>query len=324
MSVTTIEPGAINGGADDRANLITKFAGEVIVAFEAAAIMNDERRITIQSATQAGAIQFPVVGKSASASYVTPGAALTGSSVYSNSVTITADPVIASHIIVDVAEELLSAYDLRSTFSKQIGEELARKFDQNVFLEMYTAAGSSATVSGGDGGYAPAAVANLAATSTDANFYTAWTDALSAAAANFDTKFVGVGSERFCYVPSAVYRKMSKAWSSTGASMVSKDVGGMGSISRGDVTEYAGFYIVNTPQLPVGDYTSGTLANSAHGENTTNLIGLLGTKDAVGVGMWRPTAFKTQEVDLYTKLIGYYLAGVGVLRPEAAGRFTVA
>jgi hypothetical protein len=90
----------------------------------------------------------------ASASYHTPGAEIVGGTIRHGERIITIDDLLVSPVFVANVDELLNHYDIRSIYGDEIGQALAKQYDQNVArAAIAEAARGAAAVTGGSGGY---------------------------------------------------------------------------------------------------------------------------------------------------------------------------
>jgi hypothetical protein len=143
-------PGQNLGTGDDRALFLKQFGGEVLTAFTAATIMAGKtRERTVSGQKEA---QFPRTGTS-KAEYLSRGQEMLGNAYLTGEVTVGLDaPLVAHHDIWDF-DTLMSHFDFRSPIVNDMGQALARVFDQNVMRALVLAARTAAqNAAFGDGG----------------------------------------------------------------------------------------------------------------------------------------------------------------------------
>lgn len=293
-------------GAND-ALWLKLFGGEVMGAFNLANVMMDKHRVRTISGGKSA--QFPAIGK-AGGGYHTPGTELVGAAIKQNERVITIDDVLLSHVYVAEIDELKNHYDVRSEYSRQLGEFLADAFDKNVLQTTILAARASATVTGEDGG-GSATNANYR---TDASVLAA---GIFAAAQNFDEKGLPENERYIALKPAQYYLAAQKT------DLINKDWGGNGSFSDGKILTVAGITIVKTNKLPQGTVNTGPAAYQGAFTNTAAVA-------------WHPQAVGTVKLmDMKTEtdwdmrrqatlMLAKYAVGHGILRPECAFELKVA
>lgn len=317
MTAATVSRlGQVNAANAADALFLKVFSGEVLSSFERSAVTLDKHMVrTISSGKSA---QFPVMGRSAAA-YHTPGAEIVGTTLNHNEKVISINGLLlAQHFIANI-DEAYNHYDVRSVYSKSMGEALAQQWDTHVLQTITQAAAASANV--GDSGYAAGTVLDKA------NALTTVADLISVlfeAAATMDNSYVP-SEDRYCFLKPAQYYLLANA--STAAN---RDYGGTGNIASGMVYEVAGFKLVKTPHLPTTNVTgTSTAAGGAGGAqvaDSRNTVALCMHPSAVGTVKLMDLAFET-AYDIRrqgTLMVAKYAAGHGVLRPEAAVRIRTA
>jgi hypothetical protein len=304
--------GQVNGAGDATAIFLKVFGGEVLAALYAKNKTMDKHLVrTISNGKSA---QFPVSGKG-TASYHTPGAELTGSAINHNERVITIDAkLVADRFIADI-DEAMNHYEIRSLYSNDIGEALARKWDQNVLNTGVLAARAAATVTGEDGG----TVITAATADTDG---AALRDAIYDAVESFAEKNVDTSSETWMYLRPAQYYILIDD-----PKLVNKDYSsGNGGIDSGVVLRVAGVPLVMTNNLPVTDLSAdASFATKYQGDFSTT-VGLLMKRQAVGTVklMELNTEIERSVRHQGTLMVGSYAVGSGILRPEFAAEIKTA
>ena len=210
-------------------------------------------------------------------------------------------------------------YDVRQTYSSELGKALARTYDQNVAKVIANASRASTNLSGGNGGV----VLTLANGNTASSDVTG--DELAAAiydiAQTFDERDIPP-TDRFCVLPPAEYYKLAESATRT----IDTDFNpqGNGSFASGRVQMVAGIPVMmsnNVPQSNVGSNPSG--ANNTYSGDDSKTIGLVFHKSAVGTVKLQDMTTEISGSDygiMYqgTLLVAKYALGHGILRPEAA------
>jgi hypothetical protein len=303
--------GSINSGddgtfANDYALFLKVWAGEVLSAFEELNItMPLHRVLTIPTGKTA---QFIATGK-ATAGYHAVGTQLLGTNdIYANEVTINVDRPLLADVFIANFDEIISQYDAKSEFSKQLARSIAVKFDKHVLQKIVLTARASANVSGGNGGTA----LTDASIETDGEaLYNMLFDAQQA----MDEKDVP-SDERYCALKPAQFKLLGRY-----TKIHNGDWGGTGTIADGDVGKIAGFQMLKTNHLPTTNISVESPAphNTYHAD-FSNTLGVCWQKAAVGTVKVRDMAMES-EYDVSrqgTLLVAKIVCGHGSLRPECA------
>tara|TARA_Y100000589_G_scaffold331787_1_gene387032 strand:+ start:623 stop:1609 length:987 start_codon:yes stop_codon:yes gene_type:complete len=307
-----------NTGTDFDALFLKTFSGEILTAFAENNIFNEAMH-TVRSIASGKSAQFPVLG-TATAAYHTVGTPLVGANqIKANEKIINIDDLLISQAFVADIDSLKNHYDVRQTYSAELGKALARTFDQNVAKVIANASRASTTLSGGNGGV----VLTLASGNTASANVTG--DELAAAiydiAQTFDERDIPT-TDRFVVLPPAEYYKLAE--SATRTIDVDFNPGGNGSFASGRVQQIAGMPVMmsnNVPQSNVGSNPSG--ANNTYSGDDSKTIGLVFHKSAVGTVKLMDMTTEISGADynlMYqgTLMVAKYALGHGILRPEAA------
>ena len=307
-----------NTGTDFDALFLKTFSGEILTSFAENNIFNETMH-TVRSIASGKSAQFPVLG-TATAAYHTVGTPLVGANqIKANEKIINIDDLLISQAFVADIDSLKNHYDVRQTYSSELGKALARTYDQNVAKVIANASRASTTLSGGNGGI----VLTLAAGNTASANVTG--DELAAAiydiAQTFDERDIPT-TDRFVVLPPAEYYKLAE--SATRTIDVDFNPGGNGSFASGRVQQIAGMPVMmsnNVPQSNVGSNPSG--ANNTYSGDDSKTIGLVFHKSAVGTVklMDMTTEISGSDYNLMyqgTLMVAKYALGHGILRPEAA------
>ena len=307
-----------NTGTDFDALFLKTFSGEILTAFAENNIFNEAMH-TVRSIASGKSAQFPVLG-TATAAYHTVGTPLVGANqIKANEKIINIDDLLISQAFVADIDSLKNHYDVRQTYSAELGKALARTFDQNVAKVIANASRASTTLSGGNGGV----VLTLASGNTNSAAVSG--DELAAAiydiAQTFDERDIPT-TDRFVVLPPAEYYKLAE--SATRTIDVDFNPGGNGSFASGRVQQIAGMPVMmsnNVPQSNVGSNPSG--ANNTYSGDDSKTIGLVFHKSAVGTVKLMDMTTEISGADynlMYqgTLMVAKYALGHGILRPEAA------
>ncbi len=307
-----------NTGTSYDALFLKTFSGEVLTAFAENNIFNESMH-SVRTIASGKSAQFPVLG-TATAAYHSIGTPLVGANqIKANEKIISIDDLLISQAFISSLEEMKNHYDVRQTYSAELGKALARTYDQNVAKVIANASRASATLTGGDGG----TVLTLANGNTASSDVTG--DEIAAAiydiAQTFDETDIPP-TDRFCVLPPAEYYKLAET--ATRTVDVDFNPQGNGSFASGRVQMIAGIPVMmsnNVPQSNVSSNPSG--ANNTYSGDDSKTIGLVFHKSAVGTVKLQDMTTEISGSDygiMYqgTLLVAKYALGHGILRPEAA------
>ena len=307
-----------NTGTSYDALFLKTFSGEVLTAFAENNIFNESMH-SVRTIASGKSAQFPVLG-TATAAYHSIGTPLVGANqIKANEKIISIDDLLISQAFISSLEEMKNHYDVRQTYSAELGKALARTYDQNVAKVIANASRASATLTGGDGG----TVLTLANGNTASSDVTG--DEIAAAiydiAQTFDETDIPP-TDRFCVLPPAEYYKLAET--ATRTVDVDFNPQGNGSFASGRVQMIAGIPVMmsnNVPQSNVSSNPSG--ANNTYSGDDSKTIGLVFHKSAVGSVKLQDMTTEISGSDygiMYqgTLLVAKYALGHGILRPEAA------
>ena len=307
-----------NTGTSFDALFLKVFSGEVLTAFAENNIFNEAMH-TVRTIANGKSAQFPVLG-TATAAYHTVGTPLVGANqIKANEKIISIDDLLISQAFISSLDEMKNHYDVRQTYSSELGKALARTYDQNVAKVIANASRASTNLSGGNGGV----VLTLASGNTASANVTG--DEIAAAiydiAQTFDERDIPP-TDRFCVLPPAEYYKLAESATRT----IDTDFNpqGNGSFASGRVQMVAGIPVMmsnNVPQSNVSSNPSG--ANNTYSGDDSKTIGLVFHKSAVGTVKLQDMTTEISGSDygiMYqgTLLVAKYALGHGILRPEAA------
>jgi hypothetical protein len=317
MALTASRVGQVNAGGDASALFLKVFTGEVISAFEKKSITLDKHFVRTITSGKSG--QFPIVGRSDTTAYLSPGTEINTTALNHNEKNINIDGLLYDGKQIAEIDELMNHYDVRAKYSQKMGENLAQTFDQNVMCEIILGARANALVTGLGNGTV-VTDANLASATAEATRIAAWITAMKTAAANWDTNFVPAEG-RYLAVPPATFYFFQNAVTSTGFNLINRDFGGEGSVANGSIIQAFGFNIINAATVPTTDLSAKTF----HGVNAVKTQGIAWQEDCVGTLKLKDIAIE-QAWDTRlqaTLLVGKCAMGHGYLYPAGLAEFAI-
>jgi len=359
--------GQVNLAGDADALFLKVFSGEIISSFEEANLMLPMTKVrTISSGKVA---TFAVTGV-AGAGYHTPGESVltTGATTgYGNTTSasntatnmtvafdggttskylqqfkhneklIYIDDVLLSSVFVADIDEMKNHYDVRSTYSREIGRALAYAADKNLIRTVIAGArkttdryglttpttylGAQVDVSGGD--------ATITAEDLVMAIYNV--------AQKMDEKNVPMDGRYAIFTPEMYYKLITGDGTKIGVA-INKDYGGDGSLSRGMVAEVAGIKILKSNHIPTANESSNQSALHGAAGIKNDLSGANSGYSGLDYSLTKGIAFQTDAVGtvklmdlsveseyimerLGTLMLAKYAMGHGILREECCYEF---
>ena len=360
-------PGSVNSAGSRTALFLKVFAGEVLATFEEANVMKALH--TIRTISSGKSAQFIVTG-AASSRYHTPGESLLDDANLGNSLgneadtggdiddkylskiphnerVIHIDKLLTSSAFIDDLDAAMSHWDIRSTYAKEIGKELAKQFDINCLNTAIACSRQAATITGGKVG---GAVGATAAVATDADTLL---DAIAAAAQKLDENDVAEGDRCLILKPAQYWLLINDVPTGGRAHMLNRDfTAGNGDVAAGTIMQAYGFKIFKSNHIPgVTDALStdsgGRADPDVGGSGTGNnpFEGAVSPTDqsgyradfpaTVGIAFHKSAIGTVKLLDLSVQsdylvthqgsiLVARYAMGHNFLRPEAAVELTSA
>jgi hypothetical protein len=309
-SFTASRLGQTNGAGSATSLFLKVFANEVLTALYTKNTTQDKHLVrTIEHGVSA---QFPVSGKG-TASYHTPGTELTGSTIsHAERVITIDDKLVADRFIADI-DEAMNHYDVRSMYSKDIGEALARKWDINVLNTILLAARASATVTGENGG-------TVVTSATSRTSGQALREAIYSLIAQMEAKDVDT-SDAYCFVrPTQYYLLIDDP------KLTNRDYStGNGGIDTGVVFRVGGIVLVKSNNVPQTDMSADATLATKYQVNASTSTCVVAKPEAVGTVKLMDLALEMERSVRHqgTLAVGSYAMGSGILRPEFAGEIKV-
>ncbi|MGY6517463.1 MAG: major capsid protein [Lysobacteraceae bacterium] len=300
--------GQVDKQGDVRALFLKTFAGEVITAFETSTILKPlHRQRTISEGKSAS---FPMVYKAAT-QYHQPGELILGGTIAHNEVVIPIDDLLISPVFIANIDEAMNHYEVRSTYSNEMGLALGLAYDKNVARNLVRASRGPAHFAGDVGGQTVVdANAKTVATALAGSIWEA-KQALEEADVPVDSVQVNAVLR-----PTQWYMLAQEP-----TLILNKDVGGDGSYSRGRFELIGGVMVHKSNALPWGtDDSENTELPSAYRVDMTNTAGVVFTEAAAAtvqlMGMSLESEYQINRQG--TLMVGRYAVGHGPLVNKCA------
>ena len=311
MSTTSVNAG-ITAGPRDSDNLFYKvFSGETLTTFNANTVLKD--RIRTRSISSGKSAGFNAIGK-VTAGYHQPGNVILGQKVNNGEIVITIDDMLISDTFISNYEEAKLHYEVRSEYTKQMGQALAQAYDRQLFAMALkkARAGQAGPVTE----IGAAQTLSIGASPSTSTIITK----LYLAAQKLDEANVPEG-DRYAYVSPAVYYALVQD-----KTLFNRDYNaeGNGDYAQGIIRTAAGITIVKTNNMAV-NHTTGTIQGSQGGSATTDYavdasdtIALILHKQALGAVHLMDIASESEyQVSRQGHLFVSKMAvGFGMLRPD--------
>ena len=300
--------GQNNSAGDAKALFLKVFAGEVLTKFAETNVALGRHYVrTISSGHSA---QFPMSWHG-DAYYHTPGAEIVGTDVPFSEQTITIDDMlVAPRFLADI-DEALSHFEVRSIYSTDVANALARAFDKNVLQVGVLAARADNPITAAPGG---SQVKDADALTNGAKLAA---DILDAARI-MDEKDIPVEGRNVFVRPAEYYRLLKEA-----KDYIDTDLNpeGNGSLASGKFNRIGGMPIIMTNNLPRTNINTGL---TKYQGDFTGTAALVMHPMAVGTVKLIDLAVDVQWDlrRLGTLLVARYAVGHGILRPDCAVEIT--
>lgn len=296
--------GDVNQGGSDTSQLFLKlFGGEVLTSFEIATIMSD--KVMMRTIPNGKSASFPVIGRTTAALH-TVGADILGNAINHNEKVITIDGLTIAHASIASIDDAMNHYDVRSSYSVELGRALARTMDSYLQQCVILAARASANLS--DSGYPGGTVQTNAAYSTTG---ATLAGGIYDAAMNLDENNVPA-EDRYASLRPAQYYLLAQT-----SQVLDSNIGGRGSYAEGNVPMVAGVKLVKNNLTPNTNVTTGP---TAYRGNFSTTVGTVWHKGAVGCVklMDLSTEMEWMIKNQVWLMVAKYATGYGILRPESA------
>jgi len=336
-NITPSRLGQSMGAGDTDALFLKVFGNEVLAAFEEANVMKELH--TIRTISSGKSAQFPVLG-TATAKYHTPGQdVFDAGNSYTTAIkhrerVINIDDVLIAATSIANIDELKNHYDVRATYSSELGRALAKRFDLATLRTLAAAAETDAD-SRANPDAAQGTRLDLGTGSLPANLSTAANiiQTFRVMAQKLDEKHVP-SDGRFAILTPELYYLL------TGSDniAINRDFGGSGAVASGSIPQLLGIKIYSSPHIAdiATTDTSGDDSNAKNNpfddaEGTSNAAGYLdngldvlqflgGHTSAIGTVKLMDLAVESEYSmqKQSTLMLAKYAMGHGILRPDAA------
>lgn len=299
--------GQVNSAGDPFALFLKVFSGEVLAAFLRQNAFRDKTLLrTIASGKSA---QFPTTGL-AGAYYHVPGQEILGQQIGSNERVINIEDMLIAPVFVSNIDELVTHFDVRGIYSEQIGNALAKAFDQNVSRAIINAArNATPNVTG-----LPAGTHyNDADYDTDGTKLWAF---VFNSGVTLDTHDAPA-TDRY-----AAFRPVQYALIVRSEKPINRNLNpeGNGSLAMGNVEEVNGISIFKTNNLVQSNDVANALQPASRQHDYSVTRGIVFQRTAAGTvalqDITMETAYDVRRQG--TLMVGKFLTGHDQLRPETA------
>lgn len=289
-------------GAHD-ALFLKVFSGEVMSTFNAKTVMKERTRI--RNIANGKSASFAAIGKTV-AEYHIAGREILGDQINHNETIITIDDLLISHTFISNLDEAKNHYEVRSEYSKQMGQALAQTYDRNL-LSMTVKAARAGTAGIADQGDAETIQIGASPTTSAliSNIYLA--------AQKLDEKNAP-SEDRVVIVSPEVYYALVQD-----DKMINRDFGSNGSYSEANVMRVAGMDIIMSNNLAINHMNGSTIDfNNKYNVDASDCKAIVMHKDALGTVQLLDMATEA-EYDIRrqgTLAVSKMAVGHGILRPE--------
>lgn len=327
LQATGISNPGQNLSAGDRDALFMKmFSGEVLTAFARSSVMMS--RHMVRTIPHGKSASFPVMGRT-NAKYLTPGNSLDDqrTKMENTERVIVIDGLLTADALITDIDDAMNHYDVRTEYSRQLGEALAQAADCAIINELANEAKKDTTFKENI-----PTNAQLKNPGTGAAFeYVTGEDeaqtvafgqkiyeGLLAAQAKFTKNWVP-SSERYCLLSPDGYTALLRFLSPDNAHWQT-----IINPQTGTLSNVAGFEIIQTPNLD-NPGVDGKHALDLK-IKTAVLQGIVWHRSAVGTVKLKDLSMERARRAEYQadQIIAKYSMGHGGLRPEAVGIFVKA
>lgn len=325
LTANSISNPGMNLSAGDRDALFMKmFSGEVLTAFTRTSVMMN--RHMVRTIPHGRSASFPVMGRT-NARYLAPGNSLDDQrkKMENTERVIVIDGLLTADALITDIDDAMNHFDVRTEYSRQLGEALAQALDCAVINELANEAAKGATdfkeniptnaTLGNPGtGKAFEMATGLDEAQTVA-FGQKIYEGLLNAQAQFTKNWVP-SSERYCLLSPDGYTALLRFLSPDNAHWQT-----IINPQTGTLTNVCGFEIIQTPNLNNDGVDGKHKLNTKY--TAAKLQGIVWHRSAVGtvklkdLGMERARRAEYQADQIIAKLS----VGHGGLRPEAVGVF---
>lgn len=304
-------PGATGGVetalSDERALFLKMFAGEILGFYNDYNVLG--QTIMRKEISTGKTWQWPVIG-TATGAYHVPGAEILGNDIQQAERTIGIDGKFISSVFVPEENEILSHFDVRQEYAKQMAEALALQEDRKIGQVIAKAARATGLVGHKNG--TSETYANTV--ETDASVLTT---ALWAVAQKFDENFLPQMERVVVLRPAQYYLMVQGAKDFLDRDLSSNN----GDYAKGQIKTAAGLTILKSTNIP----STNVAANDAREANDYtgdfSLTVALAYQRTAAATVQRMGVSLESQWDIRrqgTLWVAKRMVGHGILRPEAA------
>lgn len=303
-NATPSRPGQANLAGNPRALFLSVFGGKVLEAYDRESYFRN--RHMVRTIPEGQSAKFPVTGFT-NAYIHTPGAEITGELIRGNERLISIEDMIVAPIFISSIDELQNHFDYQAIAARQIGQALAKRYDQNVARTLIAASRATKVIDDGYDGFQI----------QDANFATDG-GALWQAAFNAGVRFDQIdapATDRQMALRPVQYALLVRS-----EKPLDRDLGndGNGSLAKGNIVEVNSIAIGKTNNLPGADDRAAVDQPTYRKLDYSPTVGVIFGNNAVGTLQLQDITMESgydmrRQGDL---MIGKYLVGHGILRPE--------
>lgn len=318
-------PGQVLSAGDQLALFLKTFGGEVLTAFSNASVTlgrHIERTITSGKSAQ-----FPVVGRTA-AHYLKKGQSLDDvrTNIESAEKTIVIDGLLVADCMIFDLDEAMAHYDVRSAYSKELGDAMAVANDGAVIAEiakMVVADTENIPTKGdvkgtGKGKIISEALPAADIGETEAMGAAIMRELLKAKTVLSDNKVPA--ADRYCYIRPVALNAML-----ANKDVLNKLYGAEITIRDNKAPMVYGFELIETPDLTTGGaaVNEGVVQGNGHvfpAEYKDTCMFVVAHRSAVGILTLKGLNVENNRRGNYqaNEITTSYSKGYGGLRPEAA------
>lgn len=250
--------GADQGSGDDRALFLTRFWGEVLVAFRKETMFYDNKGSIIAMKNLDGGGKswtFPILGDDPDPEYHTPGDQLLGQTQRWTQGTITIDDILVGHRDIPLDQRLIAHWDVVQPYATAIGRAMAIRIDHLISRQAVLSARTAAVSGYHNGGNI---VSRVAAGSTLADAYpysstgaSNFLDDCSELAQLMDEDNVPrARGSRWLFIPPRMARVLTYQRNATNPTLFSEDYRNSNDLNSRVIAEVEGFNVVVSNNMP--------------------------------------------------------------------------
>lgn len=257
--------------------------------------------------------QFPVIGRAA-VSIHTPGQEINGDLIQSAERVIALEDLMISPVFIANIDDILRHFEARAPYARIIGQSLGREYDQAICYTAINAARATSTIPGAEGHGDGQRLINGAYTSDGSVLF----DGIFDAGVALMEKDVPVDESSV----KAFMRPTQYALVVQSDRPLDTDLNpeGNGSLASGLVKRINGIPLVRTNNLNAVDQTANTVFPTDRQQDYSAVAAIVYHRDAIGVLNGVPITMEAETTVRHqgTLVVGKYLAGYGILRPECS------